>query len=129
MLINKLNQTNTSVEHIDRKKKIIADTISFKLSNKYSEYCSQSNTPIKPNFNMSNINGDILSYLLENELDITLEDLIEKIELLNISLGNKYNNTRQNKDIQRRLEKIHKREMKLYLFVESDNFTDKLNYV
>ena len=105
---------------------MVADSISYKLSNKYSEYCSGANTPIKPNFNMSNLNGDILSYLLENETDITSDDLLDKIELLNISLGNKYNNTRQNKDIVKRLEKIHKHEMKLYLFVESDNFTDKL---
>ena len=129
MLETKINQIEPTTTEHNIERKMVADSISYKLSNKYSEYCKKSDEPKRPNFNMSNLNGDILSYILENEIDITSEDLLDKIELLNISMGNKYNNTRQNETIVKRLDIIHKRKMKCYLFVESDNFTDKLNYV
>ena len=106
---------------------MIADSVAFKLSNKYREYCKDSHSPIKPHFNMNTVNGDILNYLFDNKLDSSVEDILDKIELLNTSLGDKYNNTRQNKDIIKRISKIQKYTTKCYLFVESDNFTDKLD--
>ena len=108
--------------------KHVADAVSMDLSKIYYEYCKPSNSPILPHFNMHNVNQDIMHYLKEYELyDVTAHELLYKITLLNETLGKKYNSMKLNKQLRNRLEKVNMHTVQCYLFIESDNFTTKLD--
>jgi hypothetical protein len=67
-----------------------------------------------------------------NELDsdinshISTNNLYKIILTLNDDIAHSYTNTKQSVQIKKRLLKISYNTTKLYLFVESDNFTNKL---
>ena len=107
--------------------KQIADTISIELNRIYSEYSRPSNSPMLPNFNMNNVNQDIMNYLKEYDIIYTAQELLHYIELLNTSLEEKYNSKKLNKQLSKRLERVNSHQKKCYLFIESDNFIPMLN--
>ena len=129
MLEHELIRTNMTKEERNYEKiKHVADAVSMDLSKIYYEYCKPSNSPILPHFNMHNVNQDIMHYLKECELyDVTDHELLYKITLLNKTLGKKYNSVKLNKQLRNRLEKVNTHTVQCYLFIESDNFTTKLD--
>jgi len=129
MLEIELLRTNMTTEEINNEKiKHVADAVSMDLSKMYYEYCKPTNSPILPHFNMHNVNQDIMNYLKEFELyDIIAPELLYKITSLNETLGQKYNSIKLNKQLRKRLDKVNTHQVQCYLFIESDNFTTKLN--
>ena len=129
MLELELYRTSMTLDERNNEKiKHVADAVSMDLSKIYYEYCKPSNSPILPNFNMHNINQDIMNYLKEFELyDITAPELLYKITLLNDNLGKKYNSLKLNKQLRNRFDKVKMHKVQCYLFIESDNFTTHLN--
>lgn len=122
------NYNEPSLEESNNDKiKNTSDLVSLELSRLFSEYCKTSNKPQLPNFNMHNVNQDILNYLKETEsYDITPSELIHSINQLNEELCIKYNGMRLNKQLKNRIDKVNSYNTKCYLFIESDNFTNLL---
>ena len=127
-------RTKTPEERAEEKRKkrnkTIAENISNKLGSQFSEYCKTTPKPMLPHFNKDHLTDDLMEYLNELNSDInariSTNNLYTIILTLNDDISHKYINTKQSDQIKKRLLKISYNPTKLYLFVESDNFTNKL---
>lgn len=128
--ILKDKRTKTPEERAEEKRrkrnKYIAETISNKLGNEFSEYCKTTPKPILPHFNKDHLTDDLMEFLNETPINITTNNLYKIILTLNDDMAYSYTNTISSVQIKKRLLKISYNPTKLYLFVESDNFTSKL---
>lgn len=128
--ILKDKRTKTPEERAEEKRKkknkTIAETISNRLGNQFSEYCKTTPKPILPHFNKDHLADDLMEFLNETTIHVTTNNLYKLILELNDDIAYSYTNTTLSTQIKKRLSRISYNTTKLYLFVESENFTSKL---
>ena len=128
--ILKDKRTKTPEERAEEKRKkrnkYIAETISNKLGNEFTEYCKTTPKPILPHFNKDHLADDLMDFLNETNTNFTTNNLYKIILTLNDDMAYSYTNTISSVQIKKRLLKISYYTTKLYLFVELDNFTSRL---
>ena len=117
----KLNIAIIKQRHIND----ISNKVGLKLSQVFKEYCKPTNKPHLPNFNKSILIHNLMTYLTINHIyNISADNLYEIILELNNKLEIYY--SKNNSKTINIIQTINKKSTKLYLFVESDNFTNML---
>ena len=126
MIIEDL-KSDSPEEVINNKIRGIANDVAVEMSKKFKDYCKTTSEPRLPNFNMHNIVTYVISYLRDNKIyDITGPELFNDILLINSNLEIKYTTQKQIKKIRDRVDKIKLNQVKCYLFVETNDFTNTL---